>query len=275
MYHLSVSGLLITVLTLLASVCWLYSLRLRKIFRFFRRRDFLPWPVPEGRKSPLLTAVMTAGSLFPFLLALSLIRGFITDVYRVDGSSMLPSLGDGDVITVTKHAYGLRDPLFNTVIYSTGTPQRGDMIVFRSPENPGRFSVRRVAGIPGDTVFYTDKQIYIERDGEPVPVPVRHMGSSVCQGRHYAFFEEVLGHSVHLMLIDPLKRDEPELWFVSVNAETLSAEPRGSWTVPDGMYFVIGDNRDHSTDSRHLGFVPFSHILGRAESVIFPPGKDD
>ena len=275
MYHLSVSGLVITVLTLLSFVCWLYSLRYRKIFSVFRRRDYLPWPVPAGRKSPLLTSVRTAGSLFPFMLVFFLVKSFATDVYRVDGSSMLPTLRDGDFITVTKYAYGLREPLFNTVLYPTGTPQRGDMIVFRSPENAGRILVKRVAGIPGDTVFYTGKQVYIERDGTPVPVPVRHVANSLCEGRKFAFFEEVLGRTVHRMVIDPLRRDEPELWFVSVNAETLTQEPQGSWTVPEGMYFVIGDNRDHSTDSRHLGFVPDPYILGRAERVIFPPGRND
>jgi len=196
-------------------------------------------------KDPVL--VEYAKSFFPIILAVLVIRSFIGEPFRIPSGSMLPTLHVGDFILVNKFAYGVRLPVLNTKIIETAAPERGDVVVFRYPKNPSVDYIKRVVGLPGDTIGYFNKTIYI--NGEKVSqkrqdktvdmlgiIPVKN-----------ELRTEVLGKHEHALLIDP-------------NRHLIEGESE----VPEGEYFVMGDNRDNSNDSRFWGTVPEANLVGQA-----------
>lgn len=185
-----------------------------------------------------------ARSFFPVLLIVLLLRSFVVEPFRIPSGSMLPTLLVGDFILVNKFAYGIRLPVVNTRIIPLGEPQRGDVMVFRYPENPSLDYIKRVIGLPGDEIAYFNKVLYI--NGEPVtqtPTGRYAEGADVLSLR-----SEQLGEVVHPILINAA-------------APSINMPPI---TVPEGMYFTMGDNRDNSRDSRAWGFVPEENLVGEA-----------
>lgn len=188
-------------------------------------------------------------SFFPVLLFVLLLRSFLVEPFRIPSGSMLPTLEVGDFILVNKFSYGLRLPVVHTRFLSLGDPQRGDIAVFRYPEDPSMNYIKRVIGVPGDRIRYIDKELYL--NGERVPREFLRpygAGDSYLRRHPVAVYEEHLPGREHLILIDPQRhgRDEPEL------------------VVPEGMYYVMGDNRDDSRDSRVWGFLPEENLVGKA-----------
>lgn len=185
-----------------------------------------------------------ARSFFPLILVVLVLRSFIGEPFRIPSGSMLPTLLVGDFILVNKFAYGLRLPVVDTKIMDVGAPARGDVIVFRYPEEPRVDFIKRVVGLPGDHVVYRDKQLFI--NGEAVPQedagPYGSYPVEALQRRR-----ERLGGVEHELLVMP-GRQAGELEF----------------SVPEGEYFVMGDNRDNSNDSREWGTVPEGNLVGRA-----------
>jgi len=195
-------------------------------------------------------------AFFPVLLALLLLRSFVAEPFRIPSASMLPTLEPGDFILVDKHAYGLRLPLVDRALLATGAPQRGDVVVFRWPVDPRQDYVKRVVGLPGDVIEYRDKTLVV--NGAPVPLALTgvHPGPEELGAREAV---ERLAGAGHRVLVKPWQPDAS-----------------GRWIVPTGHYFVMGDNRDNSRDSRAWGFVPESHLVGRAWLVWMswrPPAK--
>ncbi|MCZ0926761.1 MULTISPECIES: signal peptidase I [Halomonadaceae] len=183
-------------------------------------------------------------SFFPVLLVVLVVRSFIVEPFQIPSGSMRPTLEVGDFILVNKFAYGLRLPVVNTRFLEVDDPERGDVMVFRFPEEPSVNFIKRVVGLPGDQIRYEGKQLYI--NGEPVPKEL--MEESATQ---QPLFEERLGDVEHYIYNNP--RDPgPQMREVE---------------VPEGHYFTMGDNRDHSNDSRYWGFVPEDNIVGRAFAV--------
>ena len=187
-------------------------------------------------------------SFFPVLLIVLILRSFLAEPFRIPSGSMMPTLLVGDFILVNKFAYGLRLPVLNTKIWGAGEPNRGDVAVFRFPKNPSDDYIKRIVGLPGDHIAYYDKVLYI--NGEPMKqLPVgRYEGvgsGSVMNGAQVN--EEVLEQVNHDILI---KGDQ-------LNVE-------GEYVVPPKHYFVLGDNRDNSNDSRFWGFVPEEYLVGKA-----------
>lgn len=189
------------------------------------------------------TVVEYARSIFPVILVVFLLRSFLAEPFRIPSSSMLPTLETGDFILVNKYDYGIRLPVIDTKIIAIGEPQRGDVVVFRFPVNESVDYIKRVVGLPGDRIVYRDKQLTI--NGEPVPQ--RFVAELDLDGQVAEMYEEKLGDDWHALLNVPGKPGR-----------------EGGLTVPEGAYFVMGDNRDNSNDSRVWGFVPEENLVGRA-----------
>jgi len=197
---------------------------------------------PQEPKEPVL--VEYARSFFPVLLIVLLLRSFVVEPFRIPSGSMLPTLLVGDFILVNKFSYGIRLPVVNTKLVPTGAPERGDVAVFRYPENPSLDYIKRVVGLPGDEVAYFNKTLYV--NGKPAEH--QGLGRYADESAALSMRVEDLGGVEHPILINPA-------------APSINMPPV---TVPEGMYFVMGDNRDNSRDSRAWGFVPEDHLVGEA-----------
>jgi signal peptidase I len=220
------------------------------IFLAQGRRDSLLAEAGEAEKvgkEPLV--VEYARSFFPVFLIVLVLRSFIVEPFRIPSASMMPTLLIGDFILVNKYNYGIRLPVLNNKIVGSHTPERGDIIVFRYPEDPSIPFIKRVVGIPGDHLQYINKTIYINgvEQVQQSKGEYRAVGAGMMADGDL-WFEEYLSDHPHQILVDNISRG-------SSNFET---------TVPDGNYFVLGDNRDNSRDSRYWGFVPDENLVGRA-----------
>jgi signal peptidase I len=204
----------------------------------------------------------TAG-LFPVILAVFVLRSFLFEPFKIPSGSMIPTLLVGDLILVNKFTYGVRLPVINTKLTEGTPPQRGDVMVFRYPPQPSLDYIKRVVGVPGDEVAYLNKRLTI--NGQlltKAPLPDFFDEDST---RYYKQFEEVLGKQRHRLL-----NDDSAPAYVSATMDfPFKQNCRYSvegfvCKVPEGHYFMMGDNRDNSADSRVWGFVPDQNIVGRA-----------
>jgi signal peptidase I len=202
-------------------------------------------------------------SFFPVILVVFLLRSFVVEPFKIPSGSMIPSLLVGDYILVNKFDYGIRLPVLHTEVIHIGEPKRGDVVVFRYPDDPSLDYIKRVIGLPGDRVEYRDKRLII--DGHLVPERriADYLSKSTMQ--YYTRYVEDLGSVKHEILIDkdapayvPQPRAFPFEKDCHYNANGVTC------TVPAGHYFVMGDNRDNSSDSRFWGFVPEANIVGKA-----------
>jgi signal peptidase I len=187
-------------------------------------------------------------SFFPVLLVVLVLRSFVVEPFKIPSTSMEPTLVINDFILVNKFHYGLRLPVARTKIFDLQVPKRGDVMVF-FPPNDKRYFIKRVIGLPGDNIRLINNVLYI--NGEEMPQELR---ASIPRGRPTQFImEETLPDgSKHLM---------KKQFFPSVLSRKIGV------TVPEGHYFVLGDNRDKSSDSRSWGFVPEANIVGKAFAV--------
>ncbi len=198
----------------------------------------------KGASIGLLTLVEYSQSFFPVLLFVLVIRSFVFEPFRIPSGSMMPTLLKGDFIFVQKYAYGLRLPVTETKIIETGAPKRGDVVVFRLPSDPSINYIKRVVGLPGDVVVYRRHQLTI--NGEVVEFePHPHASNSDTR------YIEQLGAREHE---------------IRINSES-HVRGDGEFEVPEDHYFMMGDNRDNSTDSRFIGYVPESHLVGEAVRI--------
>jgi len=211
-------------------------------------------------------------SFFPIVLIIFTLRSFVFEPFRIPSGSMMPTLEAGDMIVVNKFSYGLRLPLVGTKIWDTGSPQRGDVVVFRYPRAPEQDYIKRVVGLPGDEVAYLDKRLTV--NGEEVPHTRDGDYFEPDQFAYVAQHAEQLGDVTHRILLDERARQylEPTWQFPGrEHCEYLSNGVR--CRVPAGHYFMMGDNRDNSLDSRYWGFVADDLIVGRAFFIWMNFGK--
>lgn len=205
----------------------------------------------KADKEPAI--VEYARAFFPVILVVFLIRSFLAEPFRIPSGSMLPSLHIGDFILVNKFSYGIRLPVANAKLVDLGAPRRGEVAVFRFPSDPSINYIKRVVGVPGDHVVYKDKQLTIN------DVPMKQEDA-----RAYALFQTETGTGVLVRRVEDLDGARHDI--------LLSDRPDHSpdtFTVPPGQYFVMGDNRDQSNDSRYWGFVPEENLVGRAFLIWF------
>ncbi len=211
---------------------------------------------PERVREPI--AVEYARSFFPVIVLVLVIRSFLFEPFRIPSDSMMPTLFDGDFIFVSKYSYGLRLPVTNTLLLPTGTPQRGDVIVFRLPPNPKINYIKRLVGLPGDRIrvdennqLYVNDQPQVQERGPDYAGPKQDVWNYVDAPTAF----EQLGQKRHRIM------------FSKGGAKT------GEWVVPAGHYFFMGDNRNNSKDSRFQddpdapGFVPAENLVGKAVRI--------
>lgn len=233
-------ALVLVMATFVTGLIWLYD----HFVGAPRRKEAV---APEAEiKEPII--VEYAKAFFPVILIVLLLRSFLVEPFRIPSGSMMPTLLDGDFILVNKFAYGVRLPVIESKIIDTGSPQRGDVVVFRFPKNPSVDYIKRVVGLPGDVVSYRNKVIYVNG----VQMTQTPVGSYIGEGTALSMtgsrvFKEELGEAPH----DILVRGESPVRDIE-------------YRVPEGHYFVMGDNRDNSNDSRFWGTVPEANLVGKA-----------
>ena len=233
---------ILAILTLVSGVIWGgYALIFAKKRRAKARAEEEA-TAETKRSEPLL--VEYARFLFPVFLVVLVVRGFIVEPFKIPSGSMLPTLDVGDYILVNKFAYGLRSPIGYYKLIDLGKPKRGDVIVFRYPEDPSIDYIKRVIGVPGDKIVYRNKQLWINDQ----KIKLKDLFPSPDDDR-FEELQETLGKVTHLI---QLSKDYNYL-----------AQPQ-EYRVPPGHYFAMGDNRDNSKDSRYWGFVPDENLKGRA-----------
>jgi signal peptidase I len=214
-------------------------------------------------------------SFFPVLLIVFLLRSFVAEPFKIPSSSMRPTLVVGDFILVNKFTYGLRLPIVEQKVIPIADPKRGDVVVFRYPVNPAQDFIKRVVGVGGDEVVYRDKKLTV--NGEPLPQ--RSAGS-------YSYVEGLRFETTERLQETADTGAGPREYTIAQNPQAQPVYPQNVrpfpgrqncdynergfvCRVPAGQYFMMGDNRDNSDDSRYWGFVPDDHIRGRAFFVWF------
>ena len=248
--------LIMVIALLISGVIWLLDAKLWKGARHARAEalrsasgEFDVNEYERIKREP--TLVEYARSFFPVILLVLILRSFMMEPFRIPSGSMMPTLLVGDFIMVNKYSYGLRLPVTHQKLLTIGSPERGDVAVFRFPKDPSIDYIKRIVGLPGDVIAYAGKQLTI--NGKPASQELLYTYQGVgagfnMSGNHYV--SEQIDELTHHILIDPNK-----------------ASQVGELTVPDGHYFVLGDNRDNSNDSRFWGFVPEENLVGEAVMI--------
>jgi signal peptidase I len=234
-------ALILVVATLVTGLIWAFDAM------FLQRGRVTAAAGGAAAKEPVV--VEYAKSFFPILLLVLVIRSFLFEPFRIPSGSMMPTLLEGDFIFVNKFSYGLRLPVINTKFLEIGEPQHGDVVVFKLPSDPNVNYIKRIVGRPGDVVNYDQGSKQITINGQPVPIELLgpYQGDPGVQ-----LAREKLGEHEHEVL---LTRGRLSLG--------------GTYVVPEGHYFVMGDNRDNSRDSRFPGveFIPEDRLVGKAVRI--------
>ncbi|MGV3345125.1 signal peptidase I [Enterobacteriaceae bacterium LUAb1] len=248
--------------------------------------------------------VETTASVFPVLALVFIVRSFIYEPFQIPSGSMMPTLLIGDFILVEKFAYGIKDPVTQTTLISTGHPKRGDIAVFKYPKDPSLDYIKRVVGLPGDGVSYDPqtKEVTItpactspQRCDKRVAVTYSDVKASDFVQTFAGFEGSEIGNGFYQLppgenMRGGIRLEERNEMLDSVTHRILlisqvSGQPQGyyhqsgqpafSWIVPAGHYFMMGDNRDNSADSRYWGFVPEKNLVGKATAIWMSVEKQE
>lgn len=251
-YTTSDFALALVLMTAAFGIVWAFD---RLLFQ--HRRIERAAAAGEKPREPML--VDYARSFFPVILAVLLFRTFVVEPFRIPSGSMMPTLLVGDFVLVNKFAYGLRLPVTDAKIVDIGEPKRGDIAVFKYPPNPKEDYIKRIVGLPGDTISVRNDQLYVngkpavqdyvgpDNDKDPESVKTAQAGGIVRT-------EHLGGVDHRIIVLPPFMR---------------ASQADGTWVVPQGYYFGMGDNRDNSSDSRFWGPVPEKDLRGKAFLIWF------
>ncbi len=240
-------ALILVVATALSGLIWGLDVAVLRPRRLATDPSGAGAAAADGAREPVV--VEYARSFFPILLAVLLIRSFLFEPFRIPSASMMPTLLVGDFIFVNKYTYGLRLPVLNNEILDLGSPERGDVVVFRLPSDPSTNYIKRLVGLPGDSITYLNNQVFVNR--QPVPVAITGPYTGEDQPGSILGSEQLGGHE-HAVLFMPGR-----------------GSLEGTFIVPEGHYFMMGDNRDNSRDSRYdgVGMIPDGNIVGKAVRI--------
>lgn len=217
--------------------------------------DILFFAARRRTKEPVI--VEYARSFFPVIFIVLMLRSFLVEPFRIPSGSMMPTLLVGDFILVNKYLYGLRLPVSNTKVLEIDSPKRGDVVVFRFPQNPTIDYIKRVIGIPGDRIEYRNKTLYInDKVVSQTPIGLyTGVGSGTRETGSFHAMERIQ-ETEHAILTHPLTPD------LTPHCNFIPNKP-----IPSKHYFVMGDNRDNSNDSRCWGLVPEENLVGKAIAI--------
>jgi signal peptidase I len=213
--------------------------------------------------------VDTAQQIFPVIAFVMILRSFLYEPFQIPSGSMLPTLLVGDFILVEKFTYGLKDPVMRNQFVNMGEPERGDVVVFKFPPQPQLDYIKRVVGLPGDTVIYRNKQLQVKPACETVEncPPFQTMdlkfesrGEAYHQFAPLEKYTEQLGTASHQIYRNQGRASSSRYY-------SQPGTQADEWIVPEGQYFVMGDNRDNSEDGRYWGFVPEANLVGKAVAI--------
>ena len=223
----------------------------------------------EGEKEPWW--IEYPKSFFPVILIVFLLRSFVVEPFRIPSGSMIPTLLVGDFILVNKFTYGIRLPIVNRKVIAINEPRRGDVMVFRYPEDPSVDYIKRVIGVPGDTVAYINKRLTINGKELELKADGEYLHKRATYAKQYV--ETVNGHAHRIVIEDDAPASVPFVKQFPFRENCTYNNDGFSCTVPPGHYFMMGDNRDNSADSRVWGFVPDENIVGKAFFIWFNFGE--
>lgn len=241
---------ILVILTGITGLMFVFSMLLKRKHTTAVIEKLTKRPTKDDFIKPIniMSVVEYLGSFFPVFLIVLIIRSFIVEPFRIPSGSMIPTLEIGDFIAVNKFAYGIKLPINSYKIIETKKPKRGDVAVFKFPLDPKTPFIKRIIGLPGDKVLYSDKKLLI--NGKAVAYDKKGTYFGKNSMRKYTGFTEYFEKHLsteYRILIDPKR--------FSANVE---------FEVPENQYFVLGDNRDNSRDSRFWGFVPEKYLMGKA-----------
>lgn len=267
-------AIFLVLLTLASGLIWLldtFVLAPKRQQKLAMAQASASGSLPEEASAELLKEphlVETAKSIFPVIALITIFRSFIYEPFQIPSGSMMPTLLVGDFILVEKFSYDVKDPVWRKTLYSNTTPQRGDVAVFKYPEQPTVDYIKRVVGLPGDRVIYRNKQLFIQTacaEGqtncgklEMIELSLKNEGEYYQEQYPQRRYTEKLGEVSHDILQTPARREHTEFFFKQHGTAI------DEFIVPEGHYFVLGDNRDNSRDGRFWGFVPADNMVGKA-----------
>lgn len=270
-------SIILVVITGLTGIVWLldkFVFAPKRALTLQTTQEQCAQPLDENAIAKIVepnVLVDTSVQIFPVIAFVLILRSFIYEPFQIPSGSMMPTLLDGDFILVNKFNYGLREPVTRSKFFENGSPERGDVVVFKYPVQPKIDYIKRVIGIPGDRIVYRNKTLYIQPKCidkrkacpklEKVKTDFKALGEHTQQGMPLTRFQSNMPGKTHEILVNtktyPRNRDfkvQPGL-------------AKGEWLVPQGQYLVMGDNRDNSLDGRFWGFVPEENLVGEAVAI--------